>query len=430
LPTRAWELLLGSFAALYLKNNKFLESKNINQLLSVIGLCLIIYAIFIFDQSTPFPSLYALFPTIGTVLLILTTSPDTLVNKILSFRPIVLMGLISYSAYLWHQPLLAFARHKFSDDLPSLILITLCVASIIFAYFTWRLVEKPFRNKKKYTRKKIFGFSLLGILFFSSFGFFTDKTNGFLNMYAKERVTIFQNFYNPGEYVMHEFVENILKDFSDNSKKRKILIIGDSFAQDVTNAIYESDLKNSIEFSTYYIPARCGVLMIEYEKIKNFIAPYCNQDFFNNKKLQSLMKTADEIWLASAWQEWNIPFLNESFQNIKSLNQKLIVFGSKNFGEIKPHIYKSSPKQEWSQIRDFDYASLSDLNDSVEHEAFRSNATFINTQEILCNGEIKCSNFLNENIISYDGAHLTPFGAKFFGSQLSRVEALSKDKIL
>jgi hypothetical protein len=249
-------------------------------------------------------------------------------------------------------------------------------------------------------------------------------------MYAKERVTIFQNFYNPGEYVMHEFVENILKDFSDNSKKRKILIIGDSFAQDVTNAIYESDLKNSIEFSTYYIPARCGVLMIEYEKIKNFIAPYCNQDFFNNKKLQSLMKTADEIWLASAWQEWNIPFLNESFQNIKSLNQKLIVFGSKNFGEIKPHIYKSSPKQEWSQIRDFDYASLSDLNDSVEHEAFRSNATFINTQEILCNGEIKCSNFLNENIISYDGAHLTPFGAKFFGSQLSRVEALSKDKIL
>jgi peptidoglycan/LPS O-acetylase OafA/YrhL len=430
LPTRAWELLLGSFSALYLQNNKFLESKLINQFLSCLGLILILYAIFAFDSSTPFPSLYSLIPTIGTVLLILSASPYTLIHKILSFRPIVFMGLISYSAYLWHQPMLAFAKHKFYDDLPSYILIILCVVSIIFAYFTWKLVEQPFRNKKIYTRKKIFLFSFLGILFFSSAGFYINKTNGFLNMHSNERKVILKNYFNPGEYVMHEFVENILKDFPDNSDKRTVLVIGDSFAQDLVNAIYESDLKNSIEFSTYYIPAACGVLMIKHEKIKNFIESKCNQHLFSNKKLQHLMKTADEIWLASAWQEWNIQFLGESFQNIKSLNQNLIVFGKKHFGNINSHIYLSLPIQEWSQIRDFDYEGLNDLNDSVKYEAQRNNAIFINTQEILCNGEIRCSNFVNGNIISYDGGHLTPFGANFLGSRLLVEQALGIDRIL
>ncbi|GIR02847.1 MAG: hypothetical protein CM15mP12_3780 [Gammaproteobacteria bacterium] len=74
---------------------------------------MIVYSILFFDESTPFPSLYTLVPTVGTGLLILSAINRTIIYKILIFSPIVSVGLISYSAYLWHQPLLAFAKHKF-----------------------------------------------------------------------------------------------------------------------------------------------------------------------------------------------------------------------------------------------------------------------------------------------------------------------------
>jgi len=178
LPTRVWELLIGVFAAFYLKYNTHSKTHSVNQILSLLGLSLIIYAIVIFDDKTPFPSLYALVPTLGTALLIISAVPNTLAHKLMSFSPIVGIGLISYSAYLWHQPLFAFARHQQFGQTSDLLLAMLFFISILFAWFSWRYVEKPFRDKTRTTQLLIFSFSLSGIIIMSLIGGFLHLSKG------------------------------------------------------------------------------------------------------------------------------------------------------------------------------------------------------------------------------------------------------------
>jgi len=171
LPTRGWELLVGVFAAFYLKYNTHLKSHSLNQALSLLGFCLIVYSIIAFDETTPFPSLYALVPTIGTGLLILCAVPKTFIHKFLSIKFIVGIGLISYSAYLWHQPLLAFSRHRLIGEPSDVLIGLLCAFSLVLAWVSWRFVEAPFRHKQFFNRVKIFTFSGASILIFSTIGF-------------------------------------------------------------------------------------------------------------------------------------------------------------------------------------------------------------------------------------------------------------------
>jgi peptidoglycan/LPS O-acetylase OafA/YrhL len=81
-----------------------------------------------------------------------------------------MIGLVSYSAYLWHQPLFVFARAYQMDTPSAPIMIALSIASILMGYASWRYIEAPFRNKKRFSQKQIFVSSLLTGLFFISIG--------------------------------------------------------------------------------------------------------------------------------------------------------------------------------------------------------------------------------------------------------------------
>lgn len=184
LPTRGWELSIGAtiaFCFLYKKQmmQTVVSNKLINEVFGLFGLLLIGYAILNFDEKTPFPSLYTLIPTIGSGLIILFTSPQTLVGNFLSAKLFVGIGLISYSAYLWHQPLLSFARHVNIYEPSKFTYAILAFLSLPLAYFTWRFVENPFRSKHIFSRKSITVYSLIGSLFFIVIGLSGHLTNGF-----------------------------------------------------------------------------------------------------------------------------------------------------------------------------------------------------------------------------------------------------------
>jgi peptidoglycan/LPS O-acetylase OafA/YrhL len=189
LPTRGWELLIGAFAAFYLsKANRKDFGKGLSEFGGWLGLVLILYSVFAYSKTTPFPGFYALVPTLGTVLIILFGSKHTTVGKLVGNKIFVGIGLISYSAYLWHQPLFAFARHSSLSEPSDYIFLFLSLLTLILAYGSWKFVETPLRSKLILDRSKFFLFSILGAIVFSIIGFIGHKLNGFEDYYFKYRV--------------------------------------------------------------------------------------------------------------------------------------------------------------------------------------------------------------------------------------------------
>lgn len=184
LPTRAWELGAGALCAFIVQK----KQSGPSQFLSLLGFTLVVLSIVIFDDSTRFPSLYALVPVLGTMLIVLYGTRGTTIGKILSNRLLVGIGLISFSAYLWHQPLLAFARVRMLSEPPHGLMFSLSVLSLVLAFFSWKYVEQPFRKKTGSilsNRKAVFVFSGLVMGVFASFGLYGHIRNGF-----DDRVTL------------------------------------------------------------------------------------------------------------------------------------------------------------------------------------------------------------------------------------------------
>jgi peptidoglycan/LPS O-acetylase OafA/YrhL len=141
--TRAWEIFAGSLAAFVVQQ----RGVKANNTLSVIGIFLIALAFIVYDDTTPFPSVFTLVPVIGVVLLIMYAEKKTFVAQILGSKLFVGVGLISYSAYLWHQPLFAFARIKLHEAPSVLSMLMLSLLSFVLAYLSWHLLRNRFVEK-------------------------------------------------------------------------------------------------------------------------------------------------------------------------------------------------------------------------------------------------------------------------------------------
>lgn len=153
---RAWELMAG--ASLALGIIPAIRHPQLREAFAITGLALIGWAIFTFSPETVFPGASALFPVLGAMALI-HTAPGTRTGRLLSLPPLVGMGLISYSLYLWHWPLIVFVEYGQDHKLSGWSSVGVIVASVVLAILSWRYVERPFRNPIHFDRRKIFRLS-------------------------------------------------------------------------------------------------------------------------------------------------------------------------------------------------------------------------------------------------------------------------------
>lgn len=153
LPPRAWELFAGALlavgAAPQVRTGAWREA------LALAGLALLAFGVFGYGPQTVFPGVTALAPVLGTALLI-HCAPGTLSGRLLS-RPLpVGIGLISYSLYLWHWPLIVFTEYARDEKIAGLWQPAVIAAAFALAYLSWRFIERPFRARQRFDRKRIF----------------------------------------------------------------------------------------------------------------------------------------------------------------------------------------------------------------------------------------------------------------------------------
>jgi peptidoglycan/LPS O-acetylase OafA/YrhL len=181
--TRAWELLAGSGLALWLNGKTAVPTevagRRFRAFREIVGLCAllaILVAMVRFSLKTPFPGYFTLVPVLAAAALIGTS--NTWVHRYVLSNPyVVFVGLISYPLYLWHYPLLAYARVHFADAVPVPVLSGILVASLLLSWLTYHFIERPIRFGKQYGAYKI-GALLSGMVALGAVGLVAEETNG------------------------------------------------------------------------------------------------------------------------------------------------------------------------------------------------------------------------------------------------------------
>lgn len=416
LPSRAWELIIGAILAIYLSKNKT-NNLQTNNILSLLGLFMIFYPIFEFKNSTPTPSIWALMPTLGAALIIACSQTGTFSHKILSNKILSSIGLISYSAYLWHQPLFAFARISGNGGKPVLLILSLITLAL--AYLSWKFIEQPFRNKTQISAKQIFAVWLIGSIFFISTGLGIKLANGFPKRFSEEMINT-TDVHRHKRYFDKE-IAGMTRDF-DNDSRRKILIIGDSFSRDFIKAAFSNDYLVNDDVKFIYISCRCQTY-IGNEPTKSFVNSRdkirCQKEHQKLKDaVNGQINKADIIILASRFKLWSSERLKSTIDNMHlKPSQQLFVIGTKHFGDYNLRKLLSTPRNERHKTKIKCRKLELRINETLRQNIPEKH--FINQYLLLCGADGYCPAFTpNGDVFSYDGGHFTVEAAKFAGREL------------
>ncbi|MCP2121422.1 acyltransferase family protein [Enterobacter mori] len=244
LHTRAWELLVGSMCAFYFTGKKIPAIEKHSAIISFTGLLLIIASISLLNKDYPYPSFYTLMPTIGAALILLFATRQNLVGKLLSFKVFSMLGLISYSAYLWHQPIFSLARNRDISEPGITTMSILILLTLALSFFSWKYIETPFRKKEKFSRKSIFAYSGIfsfAIMICASSLLFINKN---YDITGKKELQNFLNYRLRGNLGLDKACEKtftLAKECRTNNAP-EIVLWGDSYAMQMAKAITSSNI--------------------------------------------------------------------------------------------------------------------------------------------------------------------------------------------
>ena len=420
-PTRAWELFVGALCAFYLSKTD--TKPYTSTWLSLAGLVMIAISVHTYSESTLFPSMLALLPVLGTAMIILF-SPGTPVASALSTPLLVWIGLLSYSAYLWHQPIFAFVRLHNGENPSTPVALGLIAAVFALSYLSWRFIEMPFRSRSRTSLRQVLlfvgGLTAINV----AYAVTSIQQDGFVSRYRPEdRSLVTMGARDAGWYIANRF-ERLAVDEFDPTKPVKVLIIGDSFAQDFVNVLHEGGLDEHASIVTHYIATGCGNLMLDWDFTDRIPSPEkraqcAGNPGYKSAELVRLLREADMVWIASSWTPWEAGLIAESVANVRRATQgKVFVVGSKHFGPINIRSLLAIPPADRPALRN--PVPQKHLEMNARMKAALDADTFVDLQALMCGTAADCALFNDRiEILTHDGRHFTEAGARLAGQRLA-----------
>jgi peptidoglycan/LPS O-acetylase OafA/YrhL len=464
IQSRLWELLFGSITFLLFKDKKIKLNTKYNKFLSLTGLLILVFCLLTYSENLKFlnyrlgmPSINIFPVMLGTFLILYFPYKNNFLSNIIFTK----LGLISYSLYLWHYPIFAFARNiNFLDNSNFLMKFLLIVITIILSIFTYLLIEKPFRNIKKINTKKfiLIIFILYLAIIIPNLYYIIKKgdPNRLPEIVIKNNNQYQLNLKNINNEICFDKSDNFCT-FGDPNKK-KIFIIGDSVAGSLMNGLKDPILKLNYQFvaiskgSCIYLP-NFNLIYKKTEKINR----QCDVEYQNNVKNLILNNKESLIILSGRYPLYiEQDYLSKSTKTKNNNFYDKFYFKSKNNGESVSEGIKNSieqlaylnnkilivypiPEPEFNIKRKilsnnlFSKKYISSILDegkfSIDYDRYKeiSNKSFYMLNSIqnsnvfrvyphlaFCNTKIinKCITHDSENIFYIDETHLSDFGAE------------------
>ena len=429
---RAWELFIGALVAFKLEGAKppALGGRLFKNALAAFGLLLVAYSIFWFDDQIPFPSLYALAPTLGTALVLYAGDEQTVVGRMLRMRLMVGIGLISYSLYLWHQPLFAYA-HIISNTTPGKpLLFGLILIAVGLAYLSWRYVEKPFRNRAFLNRSAIFAYAFAGSLAIAGVGLTFHLGHGFVKRMPEAYLAELEHFEQLSadhqQLVAHSCY--LSASILDNAPvmqqqwncqplalRARILVVGDSHAWDKALALRLNDVP-----ADQLAGPDCSLApsRMSYSCRNKFDAAFGIQ----------LFKNYDLVLLANRWTDLNeVREFGQQIDYWKKSGARLVLFGPMpEFGKFADHmsylVGQGMSRAEAVQSATYDAQKFRNISQAIKRIADHEAIEFLDTTDLFCrlSTSATCAPILNADYLIFDYAHLSPAGAKLLGEEVAQ----------
>jgi peptidoglycan/LPS O-acetylase OafA/YrhL len=448
LTSRIWEFFLGAIIAIihvsknYLLRTRFLK----NKFLPFIGIILLLFSIFFFNEQIPHPSFYTLIPLSGVALVIFCRG-DNFINKILSHKILSSIGVISYSMYLWHYIIFSLGAHAnlYHDKVSKKAILLTILLSIVTYFF----IEKPFRNKKIISFKKLILFLLILLSIIVIFFFFIfyksqrfSEKEKILNSFLKNQI--------PQELFKDKvscFASNDFCHFKNINNKKTVFIVGDSLMEGLSSSLKDEILKLGLNVivmnnsGCYFSPDFNSVIGDRQRVASNQICDFKYQ----NKRLKKILDFPESIIVFGGILDpesfkhhkyKNIDFYQNYKKNILELlsnNYKIIqitdnIIYKKNISElIRKKLFDENIIQNNDIKFDFfiniginEFKKINQKNLNFFNEINHQNYHKISIFELFCNNQLKdkCSFNDEKDLFIHDTLHFTKKGSHMVNSSI------------
>lgn len=432
-PSRSGELVIGGLLFMLLSRKAFALPSWFSEVLVLSGVSLLGCSFVFIEQSDGFPGLLSLIPVVGTVFIIAGGYGKSTMSRLLAVRPLVFVGLISFSLYLWHWPVLAFYRYVFGEPTFSVFLIYVPLI-IVLSYFSYRFVEMPGRKVVKRDRKLIFSVTGAALLT-ATVSYASINNEGHLGLVSPDGYEVsindFRQYLKSRNYHDYncqigrhdpEIFEEERCVIGESGKQPFILVIGDSNAAHYTGylKVIAEDLGIAVRNATH---SACLPFRVDSEEyVVKHRSDSCKR--YNELAFEKVKEYPVVFWAAS-WSDYEgraDSFWDDFALQLKELsegNQEVVVaLKAPELLNFDPDCGIKVLKFPWfscSHRSTRNVEKYSAINDKIREIALAYvNVHIFSLEDSICD-DGACSGYLDSKPIYRNEYHLSISGSEDLG---------------